>query len=45
MKVIRTMSDYIIVLRNGKIVEEGNTDFIFNSPKKNYTKKLIQSVI
>ena len=45
MKVIKTMADYIIVLKDGKIVEEGNTNSIFNSPKENYTHRLIQSVV
>ena len=45
MKVIKTMADYIIVLKDGKIVEEGNTNSIFNSPKESYTHRLIQSVV
>ena len=45
MKVIKAVSDYIIVLKNGKIVEEGNKNFIFNEPKNNYTKELISSVV
>jgi len=45
MKVIKAMSDYIIVLKNGKIIEEGEASAIFNSPKEQYTKKLLQSVV
>ena len=45
MKVIRAMSDYIIVLKNGKIIEEGLSIDILNAPKNHYTKKLLQSVI
>ena len=45
MKVIKTMADYIIVLKDGKIVEEGENELLFNSPKEKYTKKLLQSVI
>ena len=45
MKVIKTMADYIIVLKDGKIVEEGEKELLFNSPKEKYTKKLLQSVI
>ena len=45
MKVIKTMADYIIVLKDGKIVEEGNVNSIFNSPKESYTHRLIQSVV
>ena len=45
MKVIKAVSDYIIVIKNGKIVEEGETDLIFNKPKTSYTNELIQAVI
>ena len=45
MKVIKSVADYIIVLKNGKIIEEGKTELIFNNPEKNYTKNLIQAVI
>ena len=45
IKVIKAVSDYIIVLKNGKIVEEDEANYIFNSPKKDYTKKLLRSII
>ena len=45
MKVIKAVSDYIIVIKNGKIVEEGKTESVFNNPQKNYTKNLLQAVI
>ena len=45
MKVIKAMSDYIVVLKNGKIVEEGDANTLFNSPKEQYTHKLLQSVL
>ena len=45
MKVIKAMSDYIMVLKNGKIIEEGEANSIFNSPKEIYTKELLQSVV
>ena len=45
MKVIKAVSDYIIVLKNGKIVEEGKSDLVFNNPKENYTKNLLQAII
>ena len=35
------MSDYVIVMKDGKIVEEGATDAIFSAPKEPYTKTLI----
>ena len=45
MKVINSVADYIIVLKGGKIVEEGETDKIFNQPQNTYTKDLISSII
>jgi microcin C transport system ATP-binding protein len=45
MNVIRSVSDKVLVLRAGKLIEYNNAEFIFNSPKDEYTKNLIQSVI
>ena len=45
MNLIKAMSDYILVLRNGKIIEEGNANEIFMKPKTEYTQKLIQSIL
>ncbi len=38
------MSDQILVLRQGRVVERGDTGSILNSPSDNYTKKLLASV-
>ncbi len=45
MTVIKAISDRIIVLKDGSIIEENISRNIFNSPKSDYTKKLISSVI
>ena len=45
MKIIKAMADYIIVLKDGKIVEEGSANSIFNFPKEEYTQRLLQSVV
>ena len=37
------MSDKIIVLYNGKIVDYQDADLLFEKPKDNYTKKLIKA--
>ena len=44
LNVVRMMCDRIIVLQNGRIVEEGKSDLIFKNPQKNYTKILIDSI-
>ena len=38
------MSDIIVVMKDGKIVETGSRDDILNNPKDDYTKKLIASI-
>ncbi len=43
LSVIKAISDYVIVMKDGKIVEEGETDAIFNAPSADYTKTLIKS--
>ena len=45
MKVIKSVADNILVLKNGKLIESGNTDEIFNNPKNDYTKTLLSAVI
>jgi oligopeptide transport system ATP-binding protein len=37
------MADYVMVMREGKIVEEGKTEDIFERPKQDYTRNLIAS--
>ena len=41
LKVVRALSNYVIVLKNGKVVEEGTSDEIFANPKAPYTKALL----
>ena len=41
LSVVRAMSDYVVVMKDGKIVEEGPTDAIFSAPKADYTRTLI----
>ena len=45
MKVIKSVADNILVLKNGNLIESGNTDEIFNNPKNDYTKTLLSAVI
>jgi ABC-type microcin C transport system duplicated ATPase subunit YejF len=41
LSVIRAISDHVVVMKNGRIVEEGPTQEIFDSPAQDYTKALI----
>ena len=38
---MKQISDYVCVMQNGRIIEQGSTQEIFESPKSNYTKKLL----
>ena len=44
LSVVRFMSDRILVMYNGHPVELGDADEIFNNPKNDYTKKLINAI-
>ena len=44
LSVVRFMSDRILVMYNGRPVELGDADEIFNNPKNEYTKKLINAI-
>ena len=41
LKVVRALSNYVIVMRNGKIVEQGPAQQIFDAPQEDYTKALL----
>jgi microcin C transport system ATP-binding protein len=41
LRVIRSLASYIFVMQNGKVVEHGPADAIFENPKEDYTKALM----
>lgn len=42
--VVKYMADRILVMENGKIIEQGNRDEVFNNPKEEYTRMLLNSI-
>ena len=44
LSVVRHMSDRIVVMKEGKIVESGDPQTIFEHPKSTYTKNLIDAI-
>ncbi|MDN3658536.1 ABC transporter ATP-binding protein [Ferruginibacter paludis] len=44
LSVVRYISDRILVMNKGKIVEEGPADEVYTNPRNDYTKKLIAAV-
>jgi microcin C transport system ATP-binding protein len=41
LKVVRALSNYIVVLKSGKVVEEGPSTEVFERPQAAYTKALL----
>lgn len=44
LAVIKFLSERMIVMQNGRIVEQGPSDEIYQKPQKEYTKKLIAAI-
>lgn len=44
LSVVRFMSDRILVMKDGNIVEVGDADQVYHRPKEDYTKQLIAAV-
>ena len=44
LSVVHYISDRILVMNKGKIVEEGTADEIMNHPKEEYTRLLIEAI-
>lgn len=44
LAVVKYMSDRVIVMQDGQIVELQEADALYNKPQKNYTKKLIEAL-
>jgi microcin C transport system ATP-binding protein len=45
LKVVRALSNFVVVMRNGVIVEQGTAEDLFTRPKEDYTKALIAAAI
>ncbi|MBN9277911.1 MAG: microcin ABC transporter ATP-binding protein, partial [Hyphomicrobium sp.] len=45
LRVVRALSNYVIVLRNGVVVEEGRTAEIFERPRESYTQALLAAAL
>lgn len=45
LEVIQSICDRVAVMKNGKIVEIGKTEEIFNNPQHRYTKQLLESAL
>ena len=43
LKVVRALSDEVIVMKDGKVVEQGSREQIFETPREPYTKALLKA--
>lgn len=43
LKVVRAMAHRVLVMRNGKVVESGDADTLFDAPQEPYTKALLRA--
>ncbi len=44
LAVVRALSHRIMIMQAGKVVETGETEALFNSPREPYTRKLIAAI-
>lgn len=44
MSVVRYLCDRVLVMQNGRLVEEGVTEVLFSSPKEIYTQQLLAAI-
>ena len=45
LALVQAFCDRVLVLRHGRVIEEGTPDEIINHPKTDYTRELIDSVL
>lgn len=44
LSVVRYMSDRVLIMKEGQIVEEGDADSVFTNPSHAYTRELIEAI-
>jgi len=40
LKVVRALANHVVVMQNGRVVEQGDAEAIFSAPKTDYTRAL-----
>ena len=44
LAVVKYMADNLLVMKDGKINEQGDADVIYKNPKSDYTKRLLEAI-
>jgi ATPase components of various ABC-type transport systems, contain duplicated ATPase len=44
LPIVRQFADRLLVMQRGRVVEESDTEILFNDPKHDYTKSLLNAV-
>jgi peptide/nickel transport system ATP-binding protein len=44
LAVVRQIADHVCVMEKGRLVETGSTDDVFDSPRRDYTKALLNAI-
>ncbi len=45
LRVVSQIADWVLVMHNGEVVEQGPTHKVLGNPEKSYTKELIESLV
>jgi microcin C transport system ATP-binding protein len=45
LRVVRALSHEVLVMRGGKVIEQGDANTIFSSPKEPYTRALLDAAL
>jgi microcin C transport system ATP-binding protein len=45
LRVVKALCNYVIVMKNGKVVEEGPAEALFSAPKADYTRALLAAAL
>jgi ABC-type microcin C transport system duplicated ATPase subunit YejF len=43
LHVVRALSNYVLVMKNGRVVEQGEAESLFNAPREPYTQALLKA--
>jgi oligopeptide transport system ATP-binding protein len=45
LAVVRAVADRVMVMKDGRVVEQGPTEAIFETPREEYTRRLVAAAV